>query len=94
MSGNRLQVRLPPIYWQWIGAVGGDESSAARALIALGAAALGLEGAAGEALSQLGGRLDRALAVWLYDRCSTAVRQMPGEVPALEDDPFAIGIEV
>jgi len=48
MSG-RLTVRFSPAYQRWIAALGGDQAEAVRALMALGAGALGLPEAPYEA---------------------------------------------
>jgi hypothetical protein len=48
MSG-RLTVRFSPAYVRWIAALGGDQAEAVRALMTLGAAALGLPEAEYEA---------------------------------------------
>lgn len=46
---SRLTVRLSPAYEAWIDAIGTEQADAARALMVLGAAALGLPGAEREA---------------------------------------------
>jgi len=48
MSG-RLTVRFSPAYQRWIAALGGDQAEAVRALMTLGAVALGLPDAPYEA---------------------------------------------
>jgi hypothetical protein len=49
----RLSIRFSPRYERWIGTMGGDQAEAVRALMTLGAAALGWDEADNEAMGLL-----------------------------------------
>lgn len=99
---SRLTVRFSPVYDGWIAQLGGEQSDAVRALVVLGAAAIGLPGADREAArlleADLAADVEDAL-LRLVDRRQTHGRHMadradPPELLELAD-PFAnIGIEV
>lgn len=104
----RLTVRFAPVYEQWIADLAGDQADAVRALMVLGAAALGLPGAQREALrlleSDFAADVESALLA-LADKRQTSGRQAADRTeappPAIElaeereIDPFmAAGIEV
>jgi hypothetical protein len=107
MSG-RLTVRFSRAYQDWIAQLGGDQAEAVRALMALGAAQLGLPGALYEVRGLLRADLPpevKAALLEMADKRQTSGRQAadvflqdapPAEPP--EDaaiDPFmAAGIEV
>jgi hypothetical protein len=105
----RLTVRFSRAYQVWIAELGGDQADAVRALMVLGAASLGLNGAQREALRLLEADLPpdvgTALLV-LADKRQTSGRHTADTPKALlikpheppeepEIDPFmAAGIEV
>lgn len=99
----RLTVRFSPVYQSWIGSIAGDQADAVRALMVIGAAALGLPGADREALRLLESDLRADVEDVLLDvadKRQTSGRQievsLAGQPELLEaGDPFTnIGIEV
>lgn|GEM_PF-3673626 len=99
---SRLTVRFGPSYDHWIADVASDRADAVRALMVLGAAALGLPGAAREAERLLAhdfrADIEDAL-LHLTDRRQTSGRQAADvlelfSLPQEQSDPFAVGIEV
>lgn len=97
---SRLTVRFSPTYDAWIAAVGQEQADAVRALMVLGAAALGLPGAEREARrlleSELRADVEDALLM-LADKRQTRGRHAPPPEPELLDlgDPLlSVGIEV
>lgn len=100
---SRLTVRLRPAYECWIAAIGTEQADAARALMVLGAAALGLPDAAREArrLIEANFRTDvedalATLAATRQPRGSHAAAIPQDELEQIEEaDPLLhIGIEV
>lgn len=80
MSDGRLTIRFSAAYQAWIAAAGGEKADAVRALMVLGAASLGLPGAAREARRLLDSGLTDAVGQTLLDLADN--RQTTGRQPA------------
>lgn len=81
---KRVTVRCPEQLLGWIAEFGGDEAAALRALATIGAAALGLPGAARPALAEAARRADQRLLALLVELAA-------GERP---DDSHTAAIEL